>query len=139
MESRAHFYSITAKNCGHEKSEIVFGQTNIVFDSGGERNLELAGPAEIFCSSLAACTLKNVSRFSKILPFQFEYAEISVTAERQDSPPKMISLNYELRLKTIEDDHKIELLHMNIKKFGTIFNTLSAVLSIEGKIIKIEE
>lgn len=138
MDTIKNLYTITAKNLSNEKSEVVFGQTDIIFDSGSDRNLELAGPAEILCSSFAACTLKNVSRFSKILPFQYDYAEITVTAQRQDSPPQIIKINYELILKTNEDNHRIELLHTNIKKFGTVFNTLALALNVEGIITRKE-
>lgn len=139
MDTIKNVYSVIAKNKNKENSEVLFGQTNIVFDSGTERNIEFAGPAEILCTSFAACTLKNVSRFSKILPFQYDYAEITVSAERQDNPPRIVKLNYELRLKTIEDNHRIELLHTNIKKFGTIFNTLTQAFNVEGSIKKIIE
>lgn len=136
MTSKFTTYEVEAKNIDQKISEMSFGKTHLVFDSGSERDLDYAGPAEILCSSFAACTLKNVSRFSKILPFQYDYAEIKVSAIRQESPPLMVKIVYELKLKTNEDDHQIELLHTNIKKFGTVFNTLMKAMEVEGTIVK---
>lgn len=130
-------YSVTAKNVKNDCSEVIFGKSDIIFDSGKNRNLDFIGPAELLCSSFAACTLKNVSRFSEMLPFQYEYAEVEVIAERHDSPPSIEKIFYRLKIKTNEDDHRVELLHTNIKKFGTIFNTLAKALHVEGEIIKI--
>jgi hypothetical protein len=58
-----------------------------------------------------------------------------VTADRQQSPPKITQINYVLRLKTDEPEHRIELLHKNIAKFGTIYNTLAEVCEVSGKIV----
>jgi uncharacterized OsmC-like protein len=52
--------------------------------------------------AFAACVLKNVERFSKILSFRYDEASITVTSERQDAPPKMIRVTYSLRLVTGE-------------------------------------
>ena len=53
---------------------------------------------------------------------------------REDSPPKMVSVVYELIVDTDEVDRRLELLHTNVRKFGTISNTMSAATSLEGAI-----
>jgi hypothetical protein len=47
----------------------------------------------------------------------------------------MTRITYLLRLKTDESDHRIELLHKNIRKFGTIYNTLAEVCEVSGEIV----
>ena len=130
-------YSVVAKNTTDNISTVVFNQTTIEFDSGATRNLDHAGPAEILCSSFAACCLKNVSRFKEMLHLNIDYAEIEVTAMREEKPPRIVEINYLLKVKTTEDEKKLALLQKNLEQFGTIFNTLKLACPINGKIIKI--
>lgn len=60
------------------------------------------------------------------------------SAIRQDSPPKFIEINYKIYLNTGEDDRRFELLHKNIKQFGTAYNSLSSEIKILGEIIRIK-
>ena len=53
---------------------------------------------------------------------------------RQDSPPKMISINYELIVDTNETDQRLELLHTNVRKYGTISNTVADAAKLGGVI-----
>jgi uncharacterized OsmC-like protein len=67
-----------------------------------------------------------------MLPFDYEVASVTVEAERQDSPPKTVAMTYHIDVATNEPDHRVELLHNNIVKFGTITNTLAAVCDLTG-------
>jgi uncharacterized OsmC-like protein len=95
----------------------------------------LPGPADLFTAAFAACVLENVDRFSQILPFRYERASIEVTAERQDAPPRMIAVRYVPRVVTHQPRQRVELLHPNIRRHGTIFNTLAAVCDVAGDIV----
>jgi hypothetical protein len=44
---------------------------------------------------------------------------------RQDVPPRMESIDYEILFETDESDRRLELLHTNVRQFGTVFNTLA--------------
>ena len=86
-------------------------------------------------AALAACLLKNVERYSEILPFRYELASVVVEAERRDVPPAITRLHYTLELVTDEPPHRVELLHQNVRKFGTITNTLAAALDLTGEVV----
>ena len=58
--------------------------------------------------------------------------EVRVDGVRQDVPPKMESITYELIVDTDETDHRLELLHDNVKKFGTVFNTVAPGTQLTG-------
>lgn len=96
---------------------------------------EMAGPTELLLSAFAACCLKNVERFSSILHFTYTNAEIEVTGIRQDKPPMINRISYALKIASDDPDLNLDLLHKNIKKFGTIYNTLNVVCEINGQII----
>ena len=55
---------------------------------------------------------------------------------RQDSPPFISSVTYELMVDTDEDDRRLDLLHTNVRKYGTISNTVAAATKLEGRIIR---
>ena len=61
-------------------------------------------------------------------------AEVTLRGLRQDSLPKMASIEYTLTVDTDESDKRLELLHQNVMKFGTVYNTLAAGTAISGTI-----
>jgi uncharacterized OsmC-like protein len=98
---------------------------------------ELPGPAELLCSAFAACVLKNVERFSEMLPFAQQGAWVRVTAERQQAPPRFTSIRYELRVFTDEPPQRVELLQRNLAKYGTVYNTLAATCDVTGNVVAV--
>lgn len=92
------------------------------------------GPAELLAGAFAACLLKNVARSSALLPFAYESAQVEVTMHRQDAPPRFTALEYTLHLVTAEPAHRVELLHRNLQKFGTVYTTLAAVCEVTGTV-----
>lgn len=65
-------------------------------------------------------------------------AELTLdTGVRQDRPPFMSSILYELIVDTDEDDRRLDLLHQNVRKYGTVSNTVAAATRLEGKIARV--
>ncbi|MDP3068306.1 MAG: hypothetical protein Q8M72_06500, partial [Methylocystis sp.] len=54
------------------------------------------------------------------------YCGCHTKAVRQDAPPLIERVDYELIVDTDEDDARLELLHRNVRKYGTISNTVAA-------------
>jgi len=104
------------------------------FDGTAGRLDELPGPADMLCAALCACILKNVERFSHMLPFAYESASAKVLAEREEPPPHIARMRYDLQVVTDEPEARVELLHRNIQRFGTITNTLSKACEVSGTI-----
>ena len=50
----------------------------------------------------------------------------------------MTEIDYVLTVATTESDSKLELLHKNLLKFGTIYNTLKEGTTITGRIERAE-
>lgn len=97
----------------------------------------LPGPAELLASAFAACLLKNLARAGDLLGFAYEQAQVEVVARRQDSPPKFVEITYTLRLTTDEPERRIELAHLNLRKHGTVYNTLAAVCDVHGQMVAV--
>jgi uncharacterized OsmC-like protein len=104
------------------------------FDGTAGRLEDLPGPADVLSAALCACILKNVERFSHMLSFRYDSASVLVTAEREEPPPRIVRVSYDLRVVTDEAPVRVELLHKNIRRFGTITNTLAASCELSGTI-----
>jgi uncharacterized OsmC-like protein len=130
----ARSYEVRATTTGTGASEIQTKQRVITFDSSPRQGDELPGPADLLTSAFAACIIKNVERMGEMLPFAFESASLDVHAERQDRPPKVTRITYALTVVTDEPEPRVDLLHRNIQRHGTIFNTLAAACEVSGTI-----
>ncbi len=89
-------------------------------------------PVELLLAALAACMIKGVERVAPMLNFSFTAVEVGLQAIRQDSPPKLVSISYEIVMRSEESDARLDLMHRNILKYGTISNTLSAAVPLSG-------
>lgn len=131
-------YEVHALALGDGRAQVEAGSETITFDASWEQPpTGLPGPAELLASAFAACLLKNVARASALLPFRYERAEVDVTARRQDAPPTFVGITYELRVVTDEPARRVELLHSNLRRFGTVYNTLAAACEVDGSIVAV--
>jgi uncharacterized OsmC-like protein len=130
-------YEVRARITGPGRSEATCKASRIAFDSSTGQSPDLPGPAELLASAFAACLLKNVERYSEILPFRHAGASVRVSAERQDRPPRFTRIRYELSVITDEEPHRVELLHKNLRKWGTVYNTLAAACDVDGALIAV--
>lgn len=99
-----------------------------------EDEKQLPNPAELLLGAFAACCLKSIERFSQILKFDYTNSQIKVTGERQDAPPKMMSIEYVISIESQDKRLNPSLLHKNIQKHGTIYNTLKQSCEISGDV-----
>ena len=106
----------------------------IVLDTALDGRPDAFNPAELFLAAIAACMIKGIERVTPMLDFKLRGVDVQLHAIRQDSPPKIVSVDYELIVDTDEDDHRLELLHTNVRKYGTISNTVAAATKLEGVI-----
>lgn len=127
-------YEVEASILAPGTSEARMKRSAVVFDTSPEPRDELPGPGELLATAFAACMLKNVERFSRLLGFRQEGARVRVVAERQESPPRFTRVEYELVLATDEPPERVELLRRNLVKFGSVYNTLAAVFEVTGTI-----
>jgi len=132
-------YQIQASSIAKKDATAHIKQSNIAFGTTSETAASLPNPAELFLSSIAACILKNVERFSTMMRFTYTKAEIVVHAVRPEKPPRMDDIVYDLKIYS--DDKKLNtaLLLKNIEKHGTIYNTVKLSGSISGTITQVTD
>lgn len=127
-------YEAEGHNSPGANAELVIGTNRIAFDGAAEPGSDLPGPADLLAAALAACMLKNVDRFSGMLPFAYTRADVSVELTREEAPARISRAHYVLTIETDEPEHRLDLLHRNILQVGTITNTLSAACELSGEI-----
>jgi uncharacterized OsmC-like protein len=95
----------------------------IALDTDMAGNPDAFNPAELLLAALSSCMIKSMERLVPILKFGLRGMEVILDGVRQYVPPKMESIRYEIIVDTDESDLRLNLLHENIKKYGTVFNT----------------
>ena len=127
-------YAVTARRIDAHGSEAAAKQASIVLDTDIQGRTDAFNPAELLLAAVAACMIKSIERVMPMIKFDLRGVEVKLHAVRQDSPPKILSIDYELIVDTDEEDRRLELLHSNVRKFGTISNTVAAATRLEGVI-----
>ena len=129
-------YDVVAKRVDAHGSTASCKDAEIALDTDVNGRPDAFNPAELFLAAVAACMIKGFERAAPMNHFQFRGVEVRLHGVRQDSPPFMSSVTYELIVDTDEDDHRLDLMHRNVRKFGTISNTVAAATKLEGRIIR---
>jgi uncharacterized OsmC-like protein len=127
-------YRVSARRIDSHGSEATTKQARIVLDTAMAGRADAFNPAEMLLASLAACILKGTERVIPMLKFNLRGIEVSLHGVRQDSPPKMIRIDYEIVVDTEETEARLSLLHKNLQKYGTIYNTLAEATELAGTI-----
>jgi len=117
-------------------AKATANHSEISFDATSGRHDVLPNPAELLLTSLAACILKNVQRYSEILKIPYRSAKIVVHGKRNHNLPFMSEISYHLEIDTDTNEKKLEIWHKNILKFGTITNTLAKACMLIGSVTK---
>jgi uncharacterized OsmC-like protein len=99
-------------------------------DVGG--NPAAFNPAELLLAALAACMIKGIERVTPILKFSLRGVEVRIDGIRQEVPPRLEEIQYCILVDTDESDQRLDLLHENVKKFGTVFNTIAPGTTLRG-------
>jgi uncharacterized OsmC-like protein len=127
-------YRVAAERVDEHGSLAHCKDANLVLDTDIAGRRDAFNPAELFLAAIAACMIKGIERVTPTLHFDLKGVEVHLTAVRQDAPPRIVSVDYELVVETDETDQRIELLHTNVRKYGTIFNTVAEAADLTGTV-----
>jgi uncharacterized OsmC-like protein len=129
-------YRVTAERIDAHGSLARCKDSTIPLDTDVTGQPDAFNPAELLLAALAACMIKGIERVAPILNFSLRGVEVRLHGVRQDSPPKMAAITYELIIHTDESDRRLDLLYTNVRKFGTVYNTLTAGTKLSGRILR---
>jgi uncharacterized OsmC-like protein len=129
--TKMQFHVISRRESAHSsRAKCKNAQIDLDTDLAG--NPDAFNPAELLLAALSACMIKGIERVVPILKFELRGVEVIVVGVRQDVPPRMESIRYEIIVDTDESDRRIDLLHDNVKKYGTVFNTVAPGTDLSG-------
>jgi len=125
-------YEITARRIDAHGSVVQCKEAELIIDTDLKGRSDALNPAELLLAAVAACILKNIERIAPMIHFAYSGVTVKVHGVRQDSPPKMLRIDYEILVDSDENDHKLELMHENIHKYGTVYNTVAPGTELRG-------
>ncbi len=129
-------YHVSAHRIDSHGSLVSTKEASLLADTDLAGRRDAFNPVELLLGALSACLIKGAERVLPVLDFKLRGIEVSLHAVRQDSPPKLLSIDYVITVETDEPEHRIELLHKNIRKYGTISNTLTIAVPLSGSIVR---
>ena len=127
-------FAVRARRTDAHGGEATCKSASITLDTDLAGRVDAFNPAELMMAALAACMLKSIERVTPILKFDLRGVEVRLHGVRQDVPPRMESIDYEILVDSDESERRLALLHDNIQKYGTVYNTVSPGTRLAGMI-----
>lgn len=125
-------FDVVSVRLSAQASQAHCKQATIALDTNMAGNPQAFNPAELLLAALSACMIKGIERVIPSLKFELRGVEVHVHGVRQDVPPRLESISYEITVDTDEPDRRLALLHENVKKYGTVFNTVAPGTELSG-------
>ena len=125
-------FDVAARRLDAHGSVATCKSATIRLDTDLAGTPDAFNPAELLLAALAACMIKGIERIQPMLEFQLRGVEVHVHGVRQDVPPRLEQIRYEIVADSDESDARLALLHENVKKYGTVFNTVMPGTSLQG-------
>lgn len=129
-------YDVVARRTDAHGSTARCKDAELTLDTDVKGRPDAFNPAELLLAAIAACMIKGIERIAPMNNFSYRSVEVRLHGVRQDSPPFMASITYELIIDTDENDRRLDLMHTNVRKFGTVSNTIAAATKLEGRIVR---
>lgn len=128
-------FEVTANRIDAAGSLVHSKQTELVIDTSLAGRLDALNPVELLLAALSACIIKGIERVAGTLGIEYESVNVSLVAHRPVAEARIDDIAYVIRIGTTVDQAKLELLHKNLMKFGTIYNTVKSGTRLTGTIV----
>lgn len=127
-------FSVTATRQGDSGSTASAKEATVELDTSLPGRLDAFNPVELLLASLAACIIKGIDRVAPTLGFTYTHVDVHLVAHRPATEARISEITYVITINTADTD-KLELLHKNVQKFGTISNTVRPGTTLSGSIV----
>lgn len=125
-------YDVNAERVDEHGSVARCKDAVVALDTDLAGRRDSMNPAELLLTALAACMIKGIERITPMLKFELRGVRVAVHGVRQEVPPRLESITYEIIVDSDETDQRLELLHTNVRKYGTVFNTVAPGTQLTG-------
>lgn len=127
-------FNLSAQRINNLGSLVLVKEIELEIDTSVSGRPDALNPVELLLAALAACILKGVERIAPKLNLTFDAIQIDFAAQRPELEARIESISYLITVDTDESDSKLELLHKNLQKQGTIYNTVKLGTKLTGSI-----
>lgn len=129
-------FELNAKRISDNSSELKSKDVTLTVDSGISPRTDALSPMELLLAAQAACFLKGIERTAPTLNFEFSGVQVRLTASRPVLEARIEEISYLIEVATDESDDRLALLHKNLQKHGTIYNTISQGTNLHGELVR---
>ena len=105
MTAKLEFF-VTARRVDASGSLATCKDATLTLDTALAGRRDALNPAELLLAALSACMIKGIERVVPMLKFSLRGVEIRVHGVRQDVPPRMERIDYEIVVDTDEPDRR---------------------------------
>lgn len=127
-------FEVSATRMGADGSLVHSKQAELFIDTSVTGRPDALNPVELLLAALSACIIKGIERVAGTLGIEYDSVNVSVTAHRPEDEARIEDITYVITVGTSADQGKLELLHKNLMKFGTIYNTVKSGTRLSGEI-----
>lgn len=132
-------FNLHAKRNDSSGSLVTAKSVELTIDTSLAGRLDALNPVELLLAAQAACFIKGIERLAPTLEFEFNGVQVFLDADRPENEARIAKIRYRVLIETNESDQRIALMHKNLQKQGTIFNTLSKGTELVGSVTKAQE
>lgn len=127
-------YRVDVERLGDEGSAARAKEAEVILDTATEGRADALAPPELLLASLGACMVRGIQRLQALVSFKLEGAQITFQARRADDPPRIERIDYDVAVRGDLDEDQLEVIHQNLRRFSTIYNTIAAGTELEGRV-----
>lgn len=128
-------FEVSAQRQDDSVSTVHSKHALIEIDTSMSGRLDAFNPVELLLASLSACIIKGIERVAGTLGIEYESVDVTLTAHRPVDEARIDDIHYLVSIETNVDQTKLDLLHKNLMKFGTIYNTIKSGTTLSGSIV----
>ena len=92
---------------------------------------------ETLLSAVGACLTSSLSMVAELSRVRLSDVEVDVFGMRQDKPPTLTEIRFEMRIRTDVDEEKLRRLLGLAERNSTVVSTLRLAIPVSGQISKI--
>lgn len=129
-------FEVSAKRLNDHASKLNSKMVELEIDSGINPRADALSPMELLLAAQAGCFLKGIERIAPTLNFKFGNVKVFLSATRPVTEARIDEISYRIEVETEESEERLALLHKNLQRHGTIYNTISQGTSLHGELVR---
>ena len=128
-------FELSARRIDANGSSVSSKETTFVIDTSMTGRPDALNPVELLLAALSACFIKGIERVAGTLGIEYDSVDVALTAHRPLDEARIEDISYVVTIGTSAGQDKLDLLHKNLIKFGTIFNTVKSGTKLSGEVV----